>query len=158
MTTSREKLEDLIRKRHELDAQCESIYGKQSDIIEQKEKIIREIILEEKLLANTSWHVITQHNHQTSIELQSFDNDDVMCVIAGLCFISWHDSFQLENGVSLRTDDGSTRLFVANELVLDVIRRYNLIIDTKSIEIQMTYLTQKIDVLKELLFSVTEKE
>lgn len=151
MSTIRNKLADL-------DKEIESIAEKQAELSEQdyqlseqRRHLIKEILIEENFLKETTWELFVSTNN--SIFLKYISGSDIrMEELRNLCFHSWHDSISYQDGVSLHFDDGEYSLYAEDTKQLkSFIIKNNLMIVAKDVTDKVKRLSQQLISLQEIV-------
>jgi len=125
LSKNRELLQHIDEQIELLDEQQRALGSKASTLSSSKADIIIAILKEEKSLQDTEWELQVGSNNKVYVNYTGTRNDKVMKELSELCSRSWHDSFDLGEGVRLQFDDGDVSLSFDNSSGLTAFAKKN---------------------------------
>jgi hypothetical protein len=154
MSATKDKLSIIDAKILALDEKQTELSLEESGLRESRSLLIKDIIEEENLLDSTTWELFVT-NSSSSMYLQyakgTKGNEEKISELRKLCFHSWHDSFELQDGITLHFDDGIYTLHAADPGQLkSFAMNHNFFITAKDIGNQVKRLSRQLNVLQEV--------
>jgi hypothetical protein len=147
--TYRDKIIEIDKEVDALEDQHQEISNKMFKLKESKDILIREFILEEKLLVETTWELALGTSNNIYLKLDVND-ENKLSSLRDLCFVAWHDSFEIQDGISLHFDDGAYSLYANDPGQL------KNFITNQSLKITATDVTDKVAKLSRQLNNLQE--
>jgi len=141
----------------QVDADLESLSKKQGELSEQeynlhvrRTEVIKTLLVEEKPFEGTEWELVLGHKNQ--VYLKYLDgNETLMKEVRDLCFRSWHDSFELQDGIELHFDDGQYSLHFNEPRQLSIFaQKQSFRIVATDIEDKVRKLSKELKTLQEI--------
>lgn len=134
-----------------LDEKQTELSLEENGLRESRSLLIKELIEEENLLDSTTWELFVTSSGSGMYLQYSEGNDEKITEISKLCFSSWHDSFELQTGVTLHYDDGVCTLHATDPGQLKSFAvNHNFIITARDIGNQIKKLSRQLNVLQEV--------
>ena len=150
MTSNRERLLAIDTEIKNLSDQQSEISMKEYEASELRMTVIREILEEEKPFEGTEWELLLGNNSEAYL-LYLAGNHKHMEEVRDLCFRSWHDSFELQDGIELHFDDGKYSLHFNDPRQLSIFaQKQSFIIVAPDIEDNVRKLSKQLTTLQEL--------
>jgi hypothetical protein len=147
----RDKLEIIDQALLKLDEKQTALSLEESGLRESRSLLIKELIEEENLLDSTTWELFVTSSGSGMYLQYSEGNEEKISELSKLCFSSWHDSFELQTGVTLHFDDGVYTLHAADPGQLKSFAvNHNFIITARDIGNQIKRLSRQLNVLQEV--------
>lgn len=148
--SKREQLATLDQALLKLDEKQTEISLEESGLRDSRYLLIKEIIEEEKPLNSTKWELFVGTNN--GMFLQYIEgNEEKISELRPLCFHSWHDSFEIQDGITLHFDDGTYTLHASDPGQLKSFAvNHNFIIIAKDISDKIKRLSRQLNVLQEV--------
>lgn len=146
--SAREKIASLTTEITALEDHSQNLQVEAWNLRQERDELIAQLILEEKMLANTTWELslgdVTNLSYK---ETKAGELDSVK----ELARKDWHATFELEPGVNLRFDDSEISLsFDDPKQVLLFIRKNDLIIGGTKVSDRLNILKREIAALEEV--------
>lgn len=135
----------------ELNEKHSELSLQESGLNESRDLLIKEILIEEKPFEGTKWELFLGPMNN-NIYLQYLEgNKDKIEEIHQLCFTFWHASFEIQNGIFLRFNDGDYSL-TATEFrqLINFAKKQNLTIVAADIEDKVRKLSRQLASLQEI--------
>lgn len=150
MTHNRDKLASLDLELEELGEKQDALSTKNYELNVSREAILKEIFAEEKPFDGTTWEFFVDIS--SSMFLQYVEgNTEQVEDLHKLCIESWHDSFKIEEGVTLHFDDGVYSLHASDPGQLrNFAQKQNLKIVAKDIDDKIKRLSRQLTNLQEI--------
>lgn len=149
MNSLRDKLTNLDNEIKDVQDKQSALYEQDYSLQEARHVIIKNILAEEKPLQGTKWELFVSTNNN-NIFLQYIDNTDNLKNIHNLCFQSYHDSFDIEEGITFRFDDYQYSLCGDPGQLKSFAIKQNLIIIAKDIDDKIQRLSRQLTNLQEI--------
>lgn len=147
----RDKLSIIDQALLKLDEKQTELSLEESGLRESRSLLIKELIEEENLLNSTTWELFVTNSSGSMYLQYSEGNEEKISELSKLCFSSWHDSFELQTGVTLHFDDGVYTLHAADPGQLKSFAvNHKFIITAKDIGNQIKRLSRQLNVLHEV--------
>lgn len=148
--SKRDQLTIIDQALLKLDEKQTELSLEESGLRESRSLLIKEVLAEEAPLDSTTWELFVGNN--SSIFFQySEGNEDKMSELRKLCFHSWHDSFELQDGITLHFDDGVYTLHAGDPGQLKSFAvNHNFIITARDIGDKIKRLSRQLNVLQEV--------
>lgn len=151
MSSAREQLDKI-------DSDLKALRDKQAELSEQeynlseeRQKLISAVLVEEKPFDGTEWELMLGSNNNAYL-LYIAGNHKHMEEVRDLCFRSWHDSFELQEGIELHFDDGKYSLHFNDPRQLSIFaQKQNFIIVAPDIVDNVRQLSKQLTTLQELV-------
>ena len=151
MSSAREQLDKI-------DSDLKALRDKQAELSEQeynlseeRQKLISALLVEEKPFDGTEWELMLGSNNNAYL-LYIAGNHKHMEEVRDLCFRSWHDSFELQEGIELHFDDGKYSLHFNDPRQLSIFaQKQNFIIVAPDIVDNVRQLSKQLTTLQELV-------
>jgi hypothetical protein len=138
-----------------IESELEEVTNQQSTLSEkeynlhvERNKIIATVMAEEKPFEGTEWELMI--SNQGQVYLNYLDgNETLVKEVRDLCFRSWHDSFDLQEGIRLDFDDGKYSLHFNDARQLSIFaQKQSLKIVATDIEDKIRKLSKELSVLQ----------
>ena len=149
--SKREQVTIIDQELLKLDEKQTALSLEESGLRESRSLLIKELIEEENLLDSTTWELFVTSSGSGMYLQYSEGNEEKISELSKLCFSSWHDSFELQTGVTLHFDDGVYTLHAADPGQLKSFAvNHNFIITARDINNQIKRLSRQLNVLQEV--------
>lgn len=148
--SKREQLTIINQALLKLDEKQTELSLEESGLRESRHLLIKEIIEEENPLDSTKWELFVGTN--VGMFLQYIEgNEEEINEFHKLCFHSWHDTFEIQDGITFHFDDGTYTLHSPDPGQLKSFAvNHNFIIITKDIGDKIKKLSRQLNVLQEV--------
>jgi len=148
--SKREQLSILDQALLKLDEKQTELSLEESGLRESRHLLIKELIEEEKPFNSTKWGLFVGNNSGISFQYME-GNEEKIDEFRKLCFHSWHDSFEIQDGITLHFDDGVYTLHASDPGQLKSFAvNHNFIITAKDIGDKIKKLSRQLNVLQEV--------
>lgn len=144
--TIKERIELLSEQVKDLEERSANLQVDAWSLRQERDELIAQLILEEKMLAGTTWDLalgdITNLSYSETVpgELDK---------MKALIRTDWHSSFELEEGVELHFDDSEVTLtFKDPKQVLSFIKKNGLAIGGNKVADRLNYLKREVAALE----------
>lgn len=148
--SKRDELKNLQEAIAILEKESDKLRDQSSEMSESCSGIISELILEEKMLENSTWTIeINQASGGIYLEHTVGIGDPNLKPLADLTRTNYHCCFELEPGIELRYDDNLVLLcFTDVKMITSFIRKRGLIIDGNSVSHRLHKLRREVKTLE----------
>ncbi len=148
--SKREQLSIIDQALLKLDEKQTELSMEESELRESRHLLIKEVIEEEKPFDSTKWELFVGNNSGMFLQYAE-GNEDNISELRKLCFHSWHDSFEIQDGITLHFDDGVYTLHATDSGQLKSFAvNHNFIITAKDIGDKIKRLSRQLNVLQEV--------
>lgn len=151
MSSNRDKIAALNTEMLALEEKHSEIYSRENELRAARQLLVRDLLVEEKPFEGTKWELFLG-SMNSNIYLQYVDgNESKLEDIKNLCFVSWHDSFTIQDGITLRFDDGDYSLYADEARLLTLFaQKQNFIIIAADIKDKVRRLSRQLTSLQEI--------
>jgi len=150
VSSLRDKLAILDKEILDLDEKRSDLSLQEHGLQESRDLLIKEILKEEKPFEGTTWQLFVGVNSNFFFQYVE-GNEDKLNDLQKLCFNSWHDYYELQDGVTLHFDDGIYSLHSTDPGQLKVFIISNkFIIIANDVEDKVKRLTRQLTSLQEI--------
>lgn len=127
-------------------------YDDQSKLCDQKNLLIKDLILEEKMLAGTEWLlVLDKYSNNIELEYITSRHEGKVDEISTLLGAGYHDLFELQPGIEIRFDDNDVLLTFKNSTqVYSFVKKNEMKLDCKTFISKVEALRNQLQSLEEL--------
>lgn len=150
VSSLRDKLAALDKEIFDIDEKQSELSLQEHGLRESRSLLIKEILIEEKPFEGSKWELFV--GSSATLFFQYIEgNDEKVKNLHNLCFHSWHDSFELQDGVSLHFDDGIYSLHANDPGQLKgFIKDNNFTIIANDVEDKVKRLTRQLTSIQEI--------
>jgi len=149
--SAREELKKIQDELGELEMQQEALRELEYPLSLKRHGIIQQLIDEEKPFSGTEWDLKINYSGKVYLSYAGSRQDANMDEIDKWCSNSWHDSFKLEEGVTLYFDDNNMSLgFSDSSQIAEVAKRHNLVVHAADVEERAGTLFQELTNLQKI--------
>lgn len=149
--STREKYAALKVHINDIDARRGELAKEECAADNEQNVLVRQLILEEKLLQLTSWEMEWEENDTVLHPTLKWEDPKLepLISLASVLWHSWHSSFELEDGISLELNDGNITLrFEDCKQVSPFIKSNELVVDRKHLHQRELELKKQLQALE----------
>lgn len=146
----REELDRLTALSEKLQNEAAELGGQEYEARKKKEEIVAKIILEEKLLEESTWEI--QGDGVASYLEFTGPYEGKMKDARDLTRSGWHSSFEMEEGIEIRFDDNDTSLrFESPKMILPFVQKHKLFVSAPGVMDRLAKLKREVASLEILV-------
>jgi hypothetical protein len=144
------RIENLASEIKSLDEQSSELQAKSYNLRQEREQLIAQFILDEKLLDGTDWELTLNSNNSVVLSYTS-KNSKSMTDITELARTDYHSWFELSSGIRLQFDDGAVSLnFSEPKQVLPFVKKNRLNVDGSGVSDRLSKLKRDVAALESI--------
>lgn len=149
--TTRGRIDELTLRVKELDNQSAELLSQSFALRTEREELIAQMILEDKVLSNTDWELLISGDSSPYLEYTGPIDTDPMQEVIKLARTDWHCWFELADGIRLQFDDNEVSLtFKEPRQLMPFVKKHNLLITGTGISDKLAKLKREVATLEDV--------